>query len=55
LQKRIEMAREELRQASAFKYRVVNRECSLDETVETILDIMHAERCRVDWQPVVIP
>jgi guanylate kinase len=54
LQKRIEMAREELRRASAFKYRVVNRECSLDETVETILAIMQAERCRVDWQPVVI-
>jgi len=54
LQKRITTARDELRQASRFKYRVVNRECSLDETVETILAIMQAERCRVDWQPVEI-
>jgi guanylate kinase len=55
LHKRIQTARDELRRATEFKYRVVNRECNLDETVETILAIMEAERCRVNWQPVVIP
>ncbi len=54
LRQRIEMAREELERAAAFKYSVVNRECNLDETVDAILAIMHAERNRVDWQPVVI-
>ena len=54
LRRRIEKARDELEQASEFKYRVINRECNLDETVDAILAIMAAERCRVDWQPVVI-
>ena len=54
LRRRLEMARGELEQAADFKYRVVNRECNLDETVDAILAIMQAERCRVDWQPVVI-
>jgi len=54
LRRRIETARGELQQAPQFKYRVVNRECSLDETVDAILAIMRAEKCRIDWQPVVI-
>jgi guanylate kinase len=49
---RIETARAELRRACEFKYRVVNRECALDDTVDRVLSIMDAERCRVDWQPV---
>ncbi len=52
LQRRIETARAELHRACEFKYRVVNRECALDETVDTVLAIMDAERSRVDWQPV---
>jgi guanylate kinase len=52
LNRRIETARAELHRAREFKYRVVNRECALDDTVEKVLSIMHAERCRVDWQPV---
>jgi guanylate kinase len=52
LNRRIDMARAELHRAREFKYRVVNRECALDDTVDTVLAIMDAERSRVDWQPV---
>jgi len=52
LNRRIKTARAELHRAREFKYRVVNRECALDDTVEKVLSIMQAERCRVDWQPV---
>ncbi len=54
LQQRIKMACEELRRVSEFKYRVVNRECALDATVDAIIAIMQAEKCRVDWKPVTI-
>jgi guanylate kinase len=52
LNRRIETARSELQHALEFKYRVVNRECALDDTVDRVLSIMEAERSRVDWQPV---
>ncbi len=52
LQRRIETARAELRRAGEFKYRVVNCECALDDTVDEVLAIMQAEKCRVDWEPV---
>jgi guanylate kinase len=52
LNRRIQTARAELDRARGFKYRVVNRECALDHTVDRVLSIMEAERCRVDWQPV---
>lgn len=52
LKRRIETARTELLRAREFKYRVVNRECALDDTVDKVLSIMEAERCRVDWRPV---
>lgn len=52
LNRRIKTARAELQRAREFKYRVVNRECALDETVDRVLSIMEAERSRVDWQPV---
>jgi|YNPNPStandDraft_1061719.scaffolds.fasta_scaffold06030_3 guanylate kinase len=54
LRRRIETARDELCRASEFKYRVVNRECALDETVDQVIAIMRAEKCRMDWQPVVL-
>jgi guanylate kinase len=54
LQRRIETARAELEHAGEFKYRVVNRECALDETVDKVLAIMQAEKCRLDWQPVIL-
>ncbi len=54
LHKRIEEARAELRRSAEFKYRVVNRECSLDDTVDQVIAIMQAEKCRLDWQPAVL-
>jgi len=54
LQHRIDMARAELHRVNEFKYRVVNRECSLDETVDEVIAVMRAEKCRVDWQPVML-
>lgn len=54
LQERIATARAELLQADNFKYRIVNRECGLQETVDQVIAIMQAEKCRVDWQPVQI-
>jgi guanylate kinase len=52
LQRRVETARAELMRAAEFGYRVVNRECSLDETVDRVIAIMQAEKSRIDWQPV---
>jgi guanylate kinase len=54
LQKRIETARAELQHADEFKYRVVNGECALDQTVDQVIAIIQAEKCRVDWQPVTL-
>jgi guanylate kinase len=54
LRRRIETARAELRRAGEFKYRVVNRECALDETVDQVIAIMWAEKCRTDWEPVTL-
>lgn len=54
LQRRIETARAELGRASEFKYRIINSECNLDDTVEQVISIMRAEKCRIDWQPVVL-
>lgn len=54
LQRRIETARAEVRRADEFKYRVVNRECSLDATMNAVVAIMQAEKCRTDWQPVTL-
>jgi len=48
------MARAELHRVDEFKYRVVNRECSLDETVDAVIAVMQAEKCRVDWRPVAL-
>ena len=52
LERRIETARGELRRASEFKYRIINRECALDETVDKVIAIAQAEKSRIDWQPV---
>ncbi|MCX7706971.1 MAG: guanylate kinase, partial [Anaerolineae bacterium] len=54
LQRRIETARAELARATEFKYRVVNRECALDDTVDHVIAIMTAEKARIDWQPVTL-
>jgi guanylate kinase len=52
LQKRIQTARGELARAGEFMYRVINSECALDDTVDDVIAIINAEKCRVDWQPV---
>jgi guanylate kinase len=54
LQQRIVTARAELERAREFKYRVVNCECNLDQTVDQVIAIIQAEKCRIDWQPVTI-
>ncbi len=54
LQARVATARAELSRAQEFKYRVINSECALDETVDRVIAIMQAEKCRVDWQPVTL-
>lgn len=54
LKMRIVTARNELQRASEFDYVVVNRENRLQETVEQLLAIITAEKCRTDWQPVVL-
>jgi guanylate kinase len=54
LRRRVATARAELERASEFKYRVVNCECNLDQTVDQVLAIIQAEKCRIDWQPVTI-
>ncbi len=52
LQRRIETARQEMRRVREFRYVVVNRENHLDETVDQVVSIITAEKCRVDWSPV---
>jgi guanylate kinase len=49
---RIATARQEMRRLNEFKYVVVNREDCLDQTVDRIVSIIQAEKCRVDWTPV---
>ena len=52
LKMRIVTARRELRRIREFDYVVVNREDELMETVDQVLSIIRAEKCRVDWTPV---
>ncbi len=52
LERRIETARNELRRAPEFEYRIINRECALDETVDRVIAIVQAEKSRIDWRPV---
>jgi len=52
LKRRIETARAELSSVHEFRYRIVNCECSLDDTVDQVIAIIHAEKNRVDWEPI---
>ncbi len=54
LERRIATARAELGRACEFKYRIINSECNLEQTVDQVIAIIQAERCRVDWQPVLL-
>jgi guanylate kinase len=51
---RIATARHESRRIDLFDYVVVNREFELDETVDTIVAIMNAERHRVKPRKVIL-
>lgn len=49
---RIATARNEMERLDEFDYVVVNRDDCLDETVESILSIIHAEKSRVEQRQV---
>lgn len=49
---KLEIAREELTRIPEFDYCVVNRTGKLEETVDQILAIITAERCRVGRRPI---
>ena len=51
---RIATARQELKRLSEFDYVIENRECELDETVETILAIIRSEHHRVEPRKVTL-
>jgi guanylate kinase len=52
LKMRIVTARNELTRAHEFDYIVVNRSQRLQDTVDKVLAIITAEKCRADWKPV---
>ncbi len=54
MERRIRDARKELQEAEKFDYVVINRECHLDDTVEQVISIMRAEKCRRDWKPAAL-
>jgi guanylate kinase len=47
LRRRIETARAEMKQIDRFDYVVINEDDELDEAVDRVLDIIHAEHARV--------
>jgi len=54
LNKRIETAREELKRVHEFDYVVINRDCHLDDAVDTILAIIRAEHHRANPKKVTL-
>jgi guanylate kinase len=54
LKMRVATARQELKRIVEFDYVVVNRGNELEDTVDRVLSIIHAEKSRVDWAPVEI-
>lgn len=54
LKMRIVTARNELLRATEFDYMIVNRSQQLQETVDQVVAIITAEKCRTDWKPVVL-
>ena len=54
LQLRIATAREELKRLDAFDYVVINADCKLDEAVDTIVAIIHAEHHRTHPRRVTL-
>ncbi len=52
LKMRIATARKELQELREFQYVVVNRDDCQEETVDKVISIIQAEKCRVDWSPI---
>lgn len=52
LKMRIATARQEMKRISEFDYVVINREDCLERTVDQVISIITAEKCRIDWKPV---
>lgn len=52
LEKRISTAREEIGRIGEFEYFVVNRDGQLDRTVDDIMSIITAEKCRVHQRTI---
>ncbi len=52
LKMRIATARKEMQHLQDFQYVVVNRDDCQEETVDKVISIIQAEKCRVDWSPV---
>jgi len=52
LKMRIATARQEMKRIGEFDYVVINREDCLERTVDQVISIIHAEKCRTDWKPV---
>lgn len=52
LKMRIATARQEMKRINEFDYVVVNREDCLEHTVDQVLSVIQAEKCRIDWKPV---
>ncbi len=52
LKMRIATARKEMQHLQDFHYVVVNRDDCQEETVDKVINIIQAEKCRVDWSPV---
>ena len=52
LKMRIATARKEMQHLQNFQYVVVNRDDLQDETVDKVISIIQAEKCRVDWSPI---
>ncbi len=52
LKMRIATARQEMQRIYDFDYVVINREHELERTVDQVVSIIQAEKCRVDWTPV---
>ena len=52
LKMRIATARKEMQHLQNFQYVVVNRDDCQEETVDKVISIIQAEKCRVDWSPV---
>jgi len=54
LKMRIATARQEMKRINEFDYVVINREDCLERTVDQVISIIHAEKCRVHWKPVAL-